>query len=270
MISSCEGSRAFVLIVTIISSSRNRSISSIYRTRAACVVFSRLLTVTMQSQWWWGLSCLPCFSVGFHQHWPMTSWRSIRNTISRCSPKRSPRRLPRSNHKTDTCETAPVFLNRWHCWWTSKMMEQPPFRSCKVSDERLSTPLHKWRDLGNQIVYLDNGFCKYGQLFDPSTGRCRDIYCQELNYMFNGTTCIPDTSKNVSEVYKRMSDIDLLLPLTISPSSHHERGNFSKHLNSRMNHTCAANWTGVFHDTLSGQFIEETCDFDRCLSLSLF
>jgi hypothetical protein len=103
---------------------------------------------------------------------------------------------------------------------------------------------------------LDNGLCKYGQLFDPSTGRCRDIFCQELNYKFNGTTCIPDESKTATTVYKRMSDIDLSLTLIISPSDHYQRGNFSKRLNSRMNTTCTGDWTQMLHDTLHSEFID--------------
>jgi len=106
---------------------------------------------------------------------------------------------------------------------------------------------------------LDNGFCQYGQLFDPSTGRCRDISCQELNYKFNGTTCIPDENKNSTQVYKRMSDIDVSLMLMIAPSNHFERGNFSKRLNSQMNKTCTKNWNQMFHDTLHGEF----CIFNR-------
>ncbi|CAF1066966.1 unnamed protein product [Adineta ricciae] len=103
---------------------------------------------------------------------------------------------------------------------------------------------------GTQIVYLDNGFCQYGQLFDPSTGYCRDIYCQELNYKFNGTTCIPDEHKNSSHVPKRMSDIDLSLTLNIFPSSHYQRGNFSKRLNSQMNDICTSHWKQMFHNAL--------------------
>jgi len=108
--------------------------------------------------------------------------------------------------------------------------------------------------LGSQIVYLDNGFCQYGQLFDPSTGRCRDIYCQELYYKFNGTTCIPDESKNATHVYKRMSDIDLSLTLIIAPRNHFNRSDSSKRLRSQMNKTCTNNWNQMFHDTLHGKF----------------
>lgn len=97
---------------------------------------------------------------------------------------------------------------------------------------------------------MDTGFCQYGQLFDPSTGRCRDIFCQELNYKYNGTTCVPDENKNTTHEIKRMSDIDLSLTLTISPSSHYKRENFSRLLNSRMNKTCTTNWIQMFHDAL--------------------
>ncbi|UJR15822.1 hypothetical protein I4U23_002751 [Adineta vaga] len=103
---------------------------------------------------------------------------------------------------------------------------------------------------GTQIVYLDNGFCQYGQLFDPSTGHCRDIYCQELNYKFNGTTCIPDEHKNISHARKPMSDIDLSLTLNIFPSDHYQRGNYSKRLNGRMHEICTSNWKQMFHDAL--------------------
>ncbi|CAF4710279.1 unnamed protein product, partial [Rotaria sp. Silwood1] len=103
---------------------------------------------------------------------------------------------------------------------------------------------------GSQLVYLDNGLCQYGQLFDPSTGRCRDIYCQEINYKFNGTTCIPDENKTILDAYKRMSDIDLSLTMIISPSSHYPRGNFSKHLHSQRNKPCTNDWIKMFHDTL--------------------
>jgi len=102
---------------------------------------------------------------------------------------------------------------------------------------------------------LDNGFCQYGQLFDPSTGRCRDIYCQEINDKFNGKTCIPDENKNNTHAFKRMSDIDLSLTLIISPSDYYERGNFSKRLNSQMNTTCTSNWNQMFHNALYGKFI---------------
>jgi hypothetical protein len=100
---------------------------------------------------------------------------------------------------------------------------------------------------------LDNGFCQYGQLFDPSTGRCRDIYCQEVNYKFNGTICIPDENKNSTHAYKRMSDIDISLTLIISSSDHYPRANFSKRLNSQMNKTCTNDWDQMFHDTLHGE-----------------
>lgn len=105
-------------------------------------------------------------------------------------------------------------------------------------------------------MYLDNGLCKYGQLFDPATGRCRDIYCQEINHKFNGTTCIPDESKNNTNVYKRMSDIDLSLILVISKTNRNENTNpsFSTLLNSRMNETCTNDWTKMFHDTLQSKF----------------
>ncbi|CAF1328665.1 unnamed protein product, partial [Adineta steineri] len=105
---------------------------------------------------------------------------------------------------------------------------------------------------GSQIVYLDNGLCKYGQLFDPATGRCRDIYCQELNHKFNGTTCIPDGSKNDTTGYKRMSDIDLALTVVLSRTYRDENtsANFSVYLNSRMNETCTNNWSKMFHETL--------------------
>jgi hypothetical protein len=115
------------------------------------------------------------------------------------------------------------------------------------------------------VVYLDNGFCKYGQIFDPTTGRCRDIYCQELNYKYNGTKCIPDENKAVTDSYKPVSDIDLLLPLSISMVNHNERGNFSKHLNSRMNETCTSDWTQMIHETLQGKFnLSYTTEISKC------
>jgi hypothetical protein len=110
--------------------------------------------------------------------------------------------------------------------------------------------------IGSQIVYLDNGFCQNGQLFDPSTGRCRDILCQEFNYKYNGTTCIPDENRNATHAQKRMSDIDLSLTLTISSSDHYETGNFSKRLNSQMNVTCTNNWDQMFHGTLCSEYID--------------
>lgn len=128
--------------------------------------------------------------------------------------------------------------------------------------------------VGTQVVYLDNGFCKYGQLFDPSTGRCRDIYCQELNYRFNGTMCVPDESKNVTDAYKPLSNIDLLIPLTIYPRSHHERGEFSSYLNSRMNESCAGVWKDLFSNTLRSEsnrcrnYHDESFDFLVLLRLS--
>jgi hypothetical protein len=109
---------------------------------------------------------------------------------------------------------------------------------------------------GTQIVYLDNGLCKYGQLFDPATGRCRDIYCQEINYKFNGTACIPDENKNSTSAYKRMSDIDLSLTLVISRTYRNKSTNaeFSVLLNSRMNETCTNDWAKIFHKTLQSKF----------------
>ena len=104
--------------------------------------------------------------------------------------------------------------------------------------------------LGNKVIYLDNGSCKYGQLFDPTTGRCRDVFCQELNYRFNGTTCIPDESKTITNENKQMSDVDILIPLTISIADESTRQNFSVRLNSRMNTSCTKNWTAMFHETL--------------------
>ncbi len=108
--------------------------------------------------------------------------------------------------------------------------------------------------IGSQIVYLDNGFCQYGQLFDPSTGHCRDIYCQELNYKFNGTTCIPDENKRTPDTKKRNSDIDLSLTLIISPTSHHQRGNLSKRLHTQMNESCTKDWSQMLHNTLRSEF----------------
>ncbi|CAF1259487.1 unnamed protein product [Rotaria sordida] len=107
---------------------------------------------------------------------------------------------------------------------------------------------------GSEVVYSDYGLCKYGQLFDPATGRCRDIYCQEINYKFNGTTCIPDENKNTINIYKRMSDIDLSVTLFILPTYHNEneKGNFSKRLHSQMNETCTDDWAKMFHNTLRG------------------
>lgn len=102
---------------------------------------------------------------------------------------------------------------------------------------------------------MDNGLCVYGQLFDPTTGRCRDIYCQETNYKFNGTTCIPDKSQNSTNGYKRMSDIDLAMTLIIAPSSHYPKTSFSNHLNTQMNKTCTQNWKTLFHDALHSKSI---------------
>jgi hypothetical protein len=120
----------------------------------------------------------------------------------------------------------------------------------------MSSRFYSFDSIGSQTIYLDNGFCQNGQLFDPSTGRCRDILCQEVNYKYNGTTCIPDENRNATNSQKRMSDIDLSLTLTISPSDHYERGNFSKRLNSRMNQTCTTNWGQMFHDTLHSKYIK--------------
>ncbi|CAF1030215.1 unnamed protein product [Rotaria sp. Silwood1] len=107
---------------------------------------------------------------------------------------------------------------------------------------------------GSEVVYLDYGLCKHGQIFDPAIGRCRDTYCQEINYKFNGTTCIPDESKNTVNVYKRMSDIDVSITLVILPKNWNEseKGNFSKRLNSQMNETCTNDWAEMFHNTLHG------------------
>ncbi|CAF3488371.1 unnamed protein product [Rotaria sp. Silwood1] len=107
---------------------------------------------------------------------------------------------------------------------------------------------------GSEVVYLDYGLCKHGQIFDPAIGRCRDTYCQEINYKFNGTTCVPDESKNTVNVYKRMSDIDVSITLVILPKNWNEseKGNFSKRLNSQMNETCTNDWAEMFHNTLHG------------------
>ncbi|CAF1624523.1 unnamed protein product, partial [Adineta ricciae] len=109
--------------------------------------------------------------------------------------------------------------------------------------------------IGSQVVYVDGGLCKYGQLFDPATGRCRDIYCQELNHKFNGTMCIPDESKNATNAYKRMSDIDLSTIIVISRTNRVASGNanFSVYLNSRMNESCTADWAKMFHETLKSK-----------------
>ncbi|CAF3374975.1 unnamed protein product [Rotaria socialis] len=113
---------------------------------------------------------------------------------------------------------------------------------------------------GTQIVYLDNGLCVYGQLFDPSTGRCRDIYCQEINYKFNGTTCIPDTNQNTSYAFKRMSDIDLSLTMIIAPSSHYPANETSKLLTTQINKTCTKDLKKMFHDALHGYL---NIDYER-------
>ena len=110
--------------------------------------------------------------------------------------------------------------------------------------------------IGSQVVYVDGGLCKYGQLFDPATGRCRDIYCQELNHKFNGTMCIPDESKNATNAYKRMSDIDLSTIIVISRTNRvaSANSNFSVYLNSRMNESCTGDWAKMFHETLKSKF----------------
>ncbi|CAF0997110.1 unnamed protein product [Rotaria magnacalcarata] len=107
---------------------------------------------------------------------------------------------------------------------------------------------------GSEVVYLDYGLCTFGQTFDPATGRCRDITCQETHYKYNGTACIPDENKNTVNVYKRMSDIDISLGLIISSANYNEneRGNFSKRLNSQMNKTCTNDWTKMFHNAIHG------------------
>lgn len=121
---------------------------------------------------------------------------------------------------------------------------------------------------GSQIVYLDSGVCQYGQLFDPTTGRCRDVFCQELNYKYNGTMCVPDENKNATHAQKRMSDIDLSLSLIISPRSHHSRGNFSKRLNSQMNQTCINDWSYMFHHALQSKYTERWAHYkDEILRL---
>lgn len=140
------------------------------------------------------------------------------------------------------------------------MMELHPFKSCKVNPGHLFFDLYSIcfpLNEGSQIVYLDSGFCQYGQLFDPTTGRCRDVYCQEVNYKYNGTMCVPDQNKNATQTQKRMSDIDLSLSLTIAPRSHFARGSFSKRLNSQMNRTCTNDWSGMFHNALHGKYIEK-------------
>jgi hypothetical protein len=117
---------------------------------------------------------------------------------------------------------------------------------------------------------LDNGLCQNGQIFDAATGRCRDIFCQELNYKYNGTTCIPDENKHTTYIEKRMSDIDLSLTLTISSSDHYTRGNISKRLNSQMNETCTDDWSKMFHNTLHGKGIDLSRKKNRmfCFRLS--
>lgn len=102
------------------------------------------------------------------------------------------------------------------------------------------------------MIYLDNGLCQYGQLFDPSTGRCRDIFCQEVNQKFNGTTCIQDEKKNSTNGYKRMSDIDMSLDVLISPSSNDQHQYNVKRSNMRMNETCTNDWNRMFHETFHG------------------
>lgn len=134
------------------------------------------------------------------------------------------------------------------------MMEQHRFKSCKVNPGNHF--LFHLFQIGSQIVYLDSGFCQYGQLFDPTTGRCRDVYCQEVNYKYNGTMCVPDENKNMTVTQKRMSDIDLSWSLTIASRSHFPRGNFSKRLNSQMNQTCTNNWSSMFHNALHGKYSE--------------
>ena len=94
-------------------------------------------------------------------------------------------------------------------------------------------------------------------MFDPSTGQCRGIYCQEYNHKFNGTMCIPDDIKKAQTPYKRMSDIDLFLTLNISSTNHFQRPEFSKRLHSQMNTTCTSDWNKMSHDTLYSELISE-------------
>ena len=114
---------------------------------------------------------------------------------------------------------------------------------------------------------MDNGRCQYGQIFDPSTGRCRDIFCQELNHKFNGTACIPNKNMAAPDERKSMSDIDLSLTIIVSPSNHYERGNFSQRLNSQMNKTCIDNWNQMFHNTLNSELLYLTISVVRSLLL---
>lgn len=106
---------------------------------------------------------------------------------------------------------------------------------------------------GNDIVYMDNGICRHGQMFDPSTGRCRDVFCQELNAIFNGTTCASVDNKTSANSEFRMNDIDIVLPATINVTDVSERVDYSIRLNSRMNHTCLDDWDNLLQETLKSK-----------------
>ncbi|CAF1438980.1 unnamed protein product, partial [Didymodactylos carnosus] len=132
---------------------------------------------------------------------------------------------------------------------------------------------------GNQIVYRDNGLCKYGQIFEPSTGVCRELFCQQ-NSILNGTGCVMDNNTNEND-FKRMSDIDLSLTLIIhsaeNSSSLPEQKMevdiddtnivgqflFVKPTIKQNNKTCG-DWISLFHDSIADYL---NIDHDRITKL---
>lgn len=99
--------------------------------------------------------------------------------------------------------------------------------------------------------------CNSRETFDTTTGQCRELSCQEANYKFNGTTCIPDESKTDTNIYKPMSNIDLSVIVNFLPTNHIEAhtSNFLKRLNRQINGPCNHDWANMFHDAIHGTFL---------------
>lgn len=49
----------------------------------------------------------------------------------------------------------------------------------------------------NNAFWSDSGKCRHGQIYDPLTGICRDVFCAH-GYMLGPNGCVPDSNQNSS------------------------------------------------------------------------
>lgn len=60
----------------------------------------------------------------------------------------------------------------------------------------------------NSLYWGDNGRCNYGQIYDPNTGFCRDVFCSS-GYMFTENGCIQVNNDSKYEPVVRQDEIKI-------------------------------------------------------------